>query len=102
MTLDRSNVNWALLNSPSEREIAVTALRYQSIIRTASEKFDCSVLVSYLLDMAKAFNRFYRESPVLNADSDEIRMARLALCCAVRDILTDGLKTLTIGIPAAM
>ena len=102
LTLDRNNVNWALLSSPSEREIAVTALRYQSIIRTASEKFDCSVLVSYLLDMAKAFNRFYRESPVLNADSDDIRMARLALCCAVRDILTDGLKTLTIGIPAAM
>ncbi|MBR2434787.1 MAG: arginine--tRNA ligase, partial [Lentisphaeria bacterium] len=102
IVLDKSNVNWALLSSPAEREVAVTALRYQSIIRTASEKFDCSVLVAYLLDMAKAFNRFYRENPVLNADSDDVREARLALCCAVRDILADGLKTLTIGIPSAM
>ncbi|MBR2000350.1 MAG: arginine--tRNA ligase, partial [Lentisphaeria bacterium] len=59
-------------------------------------------LVLYLLDLAKAFNRFYREKQVLNADDANVRATRLALCYAVRDILTDGLATLTIGVPRAM
>ena len=95
-------VNWALLDSPEEKEVAVMALRYQSAIRTAAEKMDCSVLVNYLLDLAKCFNRFYREKQVLNAEDENICAARLALCFAVRDILSDGLQTLTIGIPSAM
>ena len=63
---------------------------------------DCSVLVNHLLEVAKGFNRFYRECPVLTAENEPLRAARLALCYAVRDLLTDGLNTLTIQVPAAM
>ena len=94
--------DWTLLDSPEEKELAVAALRYASVIRTAAEKLDCSILVAYLLDLAKSFNRFYREKQVLNAEDEKLRTARLALCCAVRDLIADGLKTLTIGIPDAM
>ena len=71
-------------------------------LKLAAEKMDCSTLVNYLLSLAKAFNRFYREKQVLNAEDPNVAKARLAVCCAVRDILADGLKTLTIGIPQAM
>ena len=60
------------------------------------------MLVEYLLDLAKAFNRFYRECPVLAADDDNLRKSRLALCAGIRAILADGLNTLTIGVPEAM
>ena len=60
------------------------------------------ILVAYLLDLAKCFNRFYREKQVLNAEDENVRTARLALCFAVRDILSDGLRALTIQIPEAM
>ena len=63
---------------------------------------DCSILVNYLLDLAKSFNRFYRECQVLNAEDDKIRSARLALCFAIREVLADGLKTLTVEVPEAM
>ncbi len=58
--------------------------------------------MEYLLDLAKAFNRFYRECPVLAAAEPELVSARLALCESVRIVLTDGLATLTIGVPEAM
>lgn len=38
----------------------------------------------------------------LNTDDPASVSTRLALCFAVRDILADGLKTLTIGVPEAM
>jgi len=100
--LSAASPDWTLLDSPEEKELAVAALRYASVIRTAAEKLDCSILVAYLLDLAKSFNRFYREKPVLNGDDEKIRSARLALCYAVRDLIADGLKTLTIGVPDAM
>ena len=100
--LTDGTIDWSLLDSPEEKALAVTALRYRTAIRGAAEKMDCSVLVLYLLDLAKAFNRFYREKQVLNADDANVRATRLALCYAVRDILTDGLATLTIGVPQAM
>ncbi|MBU8901310.1 MAG: hypothetical protein KOO69_01080, partial [Victivallales bacterium] len=71
-------------------------------LQLAAQKMDCSVLIEYLLDLAKAFNRFYRECPVVAADNKELACARMALCHAIREILTDGLNTLTIEVPEAM
>ncbi|MBQ6598324.1 MAG: hypothetical protein IJH79_12295, partial [Lentisphaeria bacterium] len=38
----------------------------------------------------------------LNAEDPATAAVRLAMCFAVRDILTDGLNTLTIAVPEAM
>lgn len=97
-----AQVDWSLLDSPEEKSLAFQIFRYPQTIRSAAEKMDCSVLVNYLLDLAKGFNRFYREKPVLNAEEPAVRSARLALCFAVREVLKDGLETLTIRIPDAM
>ena len=93
---------WELLSTAEERALALACATYPEALISAAEKKDCSVLVNYLLETAKAFNRFYRECQALNAENPEIREARLALCYAARDILTDGLATLTIGVPEAM
>ncbi len=102
IVIDPAAIDWALLDSPEEKALAVAALRYKAVICGAAEKMDCSILVAYLLDLAKIFNRFYRDKQVLNAEDEKVRAARLALCYAVRDIIADGLRTLTIGIPEAM
>ncbi len=90
------------LDSKEERLLSICAALYPQALQLAAEKQDCSILVNYLLDLAKSFNRFYRECKVLNAESDGERDARLRLCFAAREILADGLKTLTIGVPDAM
>ena len=97
-----ANINWGLLSTEEEKTVAVNAFFYPKVLVQAAEKMDCSALVDYLLEMAKSFNRFYRECPVLAADSEELACARMALCHAVRAILTDGLNTLTIKVPEAM
>lgn len=101
-SINPASLDWSLLASKEEKALAVCASQYPSTIQTAAERLDCSVLVNYLLDLAKAFSRFYRECPVLNADQPALRDARLALCYAARDIFADGLHTLTIEVPEAM
>ena len=75
---------------------------YGSVLKSAAAKKDCSPLVEYLLNVAKSFNKFYRECPVLTADSEELMIARLRLSLACKKVLSDGLNTLTIQVPDAM
>ena len=102
LKFDANTINWDLLSSDEEKTLAITAFFYPQILQMAAEKMDCSALVDYLLELAKAFNRFYRECPVLAADNEELACARMALCHAIRGILTDGLNVLTIEVPEAM
>jgi len=95
-------VNWSLLNSGAEKELAMKLYFYPAVLRNCAGKHDCSGLVEYLLDLAKSFNRFYRDCPVLSAEDPALVAARLALAVAVRKVITDGLSTLTISVPEGM
>jgi len=97
-----ADIDWSLLSSSYERRISVLALQYPAVLRKAASAMDCSGIVTYLLDLSKAFNRFYRECPVLAADNESLKLARLELCRRVRGVLADGLDVLTIGVPEAM
>ena len=96
------DADWSLLASAAERDVAVKLYFYPSVLQTAAEKRDCSGLVEYLLELAKAFNRFYRDCQVLSAGDEQLVIARLSLADAVKKVITDGLHTLTIGVPEAM
>jgi arginyl-tRNA synthetase len=58
-------------------------------------------IVTYVYNLARAFNEFYREAPVLRAEGD-VRNFRLALVAAVRTTLANGLRLLGIQAPEAM
>ncbi len=95
-------VNWTVLETKWEKELAVLAAFYPDTLLLAAEKLDCSIVVNYLLTLAKAYNSFYRECSVLSAETEELKKARIALSSAVKDIISDGLKTLTIDVPETM
>ena len=102
ISVNADNVNWELLSTEFEKALAVKLFFYGNVLKSCAEKRDCSGLAEYLLDLAKAFNRFYRECPVMTAGSDELAAARLALASTVKSIISDGLNTLTISVPEAM
>lgn len=99
---DTGETAWSLLDSAAEKRLSIILARYPAIIRQGAVKLDCSGLAAYTLDLAKAFSRFYRECPVLNAEDQALARARLAMCLAVRGVLSDCLRTLTIEVPEAM
>ena len=102
IAVEANKVNWELLSSEFEKALAVKLFFYGNVLKSCAEKRDCSGLAEYLLDLAKAFNRFYRECPVMTAGNDELVAARLALASIVKGIIADGLNTLTIDVPEAM
>ena len=51
---------------------------------------------------ARNFNRFYNNSSILGADSDDLKEARLALCEALANTIKTGLDLLGIGVVERM
>ena len=102
MRTKAENCDWSLLGSAAEKELAVKLYFYPETLRSAAVKRDCSGIADYLLDLAKAFNRFYRDCPILGCEDAALAAARLQLALAVRTVIADALGTLTIATPEAM
>ena len=80
--------------------IKTLALLPEKIIDSA-ESLKPSILARYLIDVAREFNRFYHNCPVLTSDP-EIKQARLLLINATRQVLSNGLGLLGIVAPEEM
>ncbi len=66
-------------------------------VQRAAREYKPLYIAVYLFQLAKSFNDFYRDCPVLRA-SENLRQCRLALVATTRQTLSNGLKLL--GIPA--
>jgi arginyl-tRNA synthetase len=89
--------NWSLLEDTAEKKLALRCALFSDTIHKAARELDSSCLATYLLDLAKDFSTFYNRCPVLNAGDPILRATRLELSARVRNIIADGLRTLTIG-----
>ncbi|SMP37697.1 arginine--tRNA ligase [Anoxynatronum buryatiense] len=75
--------------------------QFSDSIADAKNKNEPSILTRHVIDLAQAFNRFYHDHPVLNAEPEQ-RNARLALVAAVKETLSTGLSLLGIQAPEKM
>lgn len=90
-----------LLATGEEQQLVLSLARFPGAIARAAESDKPSVVARYLIDLAKDFNKFYHQCPVLAAPG-QLRGARLALIGAVRQVLANGLWLLGIAAPREM
>ncbi len=95
--LSDSDPAWERLHTDVEKQLALRCARYPDMVQRAAEELDPSQLAVYLLELAKAFNQFYRECSVLGAEDEKTSKARLLLSAKVRNIIADGLEALSVG-----
>jgi arginyl-tRNA synthetase len=95
-------VDWSLLTSAEEKALALDLSFYPSAVQQAAARRDASGLAEYLLNLAKSFNRFYRECPILAAENEDLLRSRAKLAEQTRKVLVDGLAVMTIKVPESM
>ncbi|MFB6218724.1 MAG: arginine--tRNA ligase [Halobacteriaceae archaeon] len=91
----------ALLGDPAEHALLRKTARFPAVIEGAAADLAPHRVATYAREYADAFNRFYRECPVLDADPER-RAARLALVGAARHTLANALDALGIRAPESM
>ncbi len=85
------------LETREEKDLALALLRYPGTLQSVADSCEPHRLCNFLHDLAGAFAAFFREAPVLQADTPEQRASRLRLCALTGRVLEDGLGVL--GIP---
>jgi len=92
------NADLSVLNSDEERLIMQKIIQFPDELLTAAKEFNPSRIAAHTFEIAKAFNQFYHKHPVLGADDEKIRDARLVFIKAISIALKKGLNLLGIEV----
>ena len=88
----------------SEKEIALIQqlAAFGTAVKQAGTDYNVSVIANYCYDLAKEFNGFYHDFPILKEEDEQKRAVRLALCEAVAKVIKSGMGLLGIEVPERM
>jgi arginyl-tRNA synthetase len=91
-----------VINEPAEKQLALKMLGYGQVVQDVARTLEPHRLCTYLYEIANAYSSFYTHCPVLKAETEVLRHARLKLCDLARRVLADGLDLLGIQAPQRM
>jgi len=91
----------SLLQSKASDHLLRRLAEYPEMLTDAAADLAPHALAFYLRDLAGDFHTFYNADRVL-VDDPALKLARLALLSATRQVLENGLKILGVSAPAKM
>ncbi len=86
----------------NERGILKWLFDFSPVVLQASEKLNPSVIANFVYGLAKEFNKFYQENPILKNPEADIAKFRLLLSERVGDTIKNALELLGIEVPERM
>ena len=96
-----SVVNHLDLND-KEREVVKKIHDFPSAIEQAAASYSPAMIANYTYDLAKAFNSFYQDTPILREVKPELKAMRIMLCDAVANAIKNTMDILGIEVPERM
>ena len=94
--------NDGLRISDKEKSLIQNLASYPAVLKQAGNMYSPALIANYLYDLAKDFNGFYQDTPVLRETDEALKAFRLALAQYTGEILKKGLRLLGISAPTAM
>jgi arginyl-tRNA synthetase len=94
--------DWSLLTHQAEHHLIGHGLYFKAVMRNAALQEKPHLVTTYLFDLAKAFNHFYHECSIANADSIQLKSARLELAKVTGILIERGLDLIGIPTPDRM
>jgi arginyl-tRNA synthetase len=85
----------------AEKPLARKILEYQKAVSEAAKKQNPTYVVTYLLELAQEWNRYYAETNILKAETETTK-ARVAFAEKVLSVFESGLNCLSISVPDVM
>lgn len=89
----------ALLTQPAEAALVKSIAKLPLAVREAGSRYAPSEVAAWCYETARALAGFYRDCRVLDAETAELRTARLCLVAATAQALKNGLLLLGIRAP---
>jgi len=85
-----------------ERDLIKLQYKFPQTLTAAAASYDPSVLANYIYELAKAFNQFYHDHSILQADTEYLKNFRLQISLFTSNIIKTGMRLLGIEVPDKM
>lgn len=87
---------------PLEKDTIKRLYQFQETINQAGEELNPAIVANYVFDLAKGFNQFYQELPVLKDPDPEKIVLRICISKFTGSIIRKSMKLLGIEVPERM
>lgn len=85
-----------------ERDLILTLNQFPETITLAAESYSPAIIANYVYELAKAFNKFYHEKSILQAEDEITKQFRLQLAAASAKVIKKSMSMLGIEVPERM
>ncbi|QUO47859.1 arginine--tRNA ligase [Halorubrum ruber] len=99
---DALDVDASALETEEARELLREVARFPAAIEAAADDLEPHTIATFTREFADAYNAFYRECPVVTAETDELRDARVAVVAAAKHTMANALDVLGVEAPESM
>ncbi|RYD84500.1 MAG: arginine--tRNA ligase, partial [Sphingobacteriaceae bacterium] len=76
--------------------------QFPAIIQEAAAGYSPAVIANYVYELAKVYNKFYHERPILQAEDEQLKQFRLQLSAASAKVIKKSMNLLGIEVPERM
>ena len=98
---DLASADHGLLTEPREADLLQKLSRYPEMVESAARAYEPHQVAYYLRDLANYFHTYYIAHPFIAAEAD-LRLARLSLIDATRQVIANALDLLGVTAPERM
>jgi len=88
--------------SSKELELIKIIHQYPEILTESAANFSPAVIANYVYDLAKEYNQFYHDHPIVSEEKTNVSQFRLLLSKQVGIIINSGMNLLGIAVPERM
>lgn len=85
-----------------EKQVVKVLYKYPQTVLSAGDNFSPALIANYIYELAKQFNHFYQETPIMKEADEAKRLLRLQISKFVAATIKNGLKLLGIDAPERM
>jgi arginyl-tRNA synthetase len=87
---------------PLEKQVIVLLEQFPDVLQTACAEMNPSHVANYAFSLAKAFNSFYTECSIANAENEDSKLLRLYLSELTATVIANSMAVLGIVAPERM
>ncbi|MDY2923962.1 MAG: arginine--tRNA ligase [Treponema sp.] len=86
-----------LLTNPAEWELMKVLANLPQVVAKAAEDLDPSTITGYIYEVAKLFSKFYQQCPILAAENENLKKARLLLTKCALTVMKNALPLVLVN-----
>ncbi|MBW4889531.1 arginine--tRNA ligase [Mucilaginibacter sp. HMF5004] len=86
-----------------ERDLILALNQFPETINQAARDYSPAVVANYVYELAKTYNKFYQEKPILKDEvPEDVKQFRLTLSATSAKVISKSMKLLGIDVPERM